>query len=135
MYLGRYSLGQYVPLAVLTLGDGYSSGWPSVAPNFAVYDDSGERIVTGSLPSVDRELGTFSFRLRLGTAFAVGHHTAVVDWILDGTNRRAVSRFEVVGGGNANGGIISMHAYRRPHADFLVSKLDTFQRAIQRNPG
>lgn len=136
MYLGRYTLGQFAPLVAVASDGAFTPGWPAAVPTFAVYDSTGARVAWGKMPPLDpvRLTGGFASSLRLSSVFAAGHYLAIVDWTLGGTAYRESIRFEVVGGGNADGGIVSLHHYRRPHADFAVGRLDSNQRIIGRGP-
>lgn len=135
MYLGRFYLGQHVPISVQCT-DGPESALPSQTPLVTIYDDNGDPVEAKRMPIVDRVAapGLFILMLRLTSAYSPGHYSAAVQYIVASNPQLQTCYFEVVAGGSVNGAVISMQFYDRPQAKFLVQKLDSFQRNIIKNP-
>jgi hypothetical protein len=136
VYLGRFTLGQWVPLTAIATTGAMTPGWPAAAPVFSVYDGAGGRVLSGTMPPLDlaRLVGSFAYLLRMNSAFDAGHYLATITFTLGGTPYSVENRWEVVAGGNADGGLVSLHHYQRPHATFILGRLDSDQRYIARNP-
>lgn len=135
MNLGRFQLGGFVPVSVSCRAADRPYA-PVAAPTFRVYDDGGLLVTTGKIPPADvgAALGLFIFNLRLDEDFGVGVHSVAIQFTANGSPRLAVQHFEIVGGGDTDGAVISAYFYERPHARFLVEKLDSGQRLLGRNP-
>jgi hypothetical protein len=136
MYLGSFTLGQFVPLTRLALGAGFTPAWPVTVPIYRVYDGTGVCVATGRLPPGDLigAVGHFAGDLRLQGDYAAGHYAVVLDVTMGGVARQTTGRFQIVPGGDADGAVISQHFYRRPQADFVVQRLDSSQRVLAQNP-
>jgi hypothetical protein len=134
-YLGRYQLGQFVPLAVRTVNGSDVAGLPDDAPAALVYSDSG-KVLTQLLPIKDRfaVTGFFFHRLPLGAAFAAGRHWVLYQWLRSGTHFAESDVFEIGDGGHADGAVLALHHYRRPNAEFVVQQLDSGKLVRGRNP-
>ncbi len=138
MFLGRFTLGQFAPVSVVC-HDADIAFAPTFAPTMAIFDSSLTKLTlpfTSYLVSVDpgSVTGLFILNLFLGEEFDIGHYSAVINYTANSVKKLAVCHFEVVDGGDENGAIISMAAYRCPHAFFLVQKLDSNKRRLARNP-
>jgi hypothetical protein len=135
MYLGRFTLGEFVPIAV-HCHDAEIAFAPPTAPVFDVYDSAGDKIVSGSLPPLDLGAitGLFAFGLYLGTSMAIGHYSVIESYSANSIAHMAVSHFEIVAGGNVYGTVISQAFFDRPHAKFLVQKMDSQNRRLIKNP-
>ena len=135
MNLGRFTLGQFVPLAV-ACRTGEAAYAPAAAPRAAIYNSSGVKIASPRLPSVDKGAitGFFVLPLRLDSNYSVGRYSVAINYVANNVVHLDVHHFEIVAGGNSGGAIISQHFYDRPHAKFLVQKLDSFQRRLVKNP-
>lgn len=134
MNLGRVTLGQQVFLIVECTDAGIAYA-PPVVPVVTVYFED-TKVVATPLPPVDlgTVTGLFSYGFYLGLGFSLGHYSAVVNYIANGVNKLEVLHFEIVAGGDPYGTVISMAFYPRPHANFLVEKLDSQNRFLARNP-
>lgn len=127
---GRYFAGAFVPIAVLAKE---GSELPESAPTIRVY--RGDTLVfTASMPVADRLNGWFVLEKQLDDTFTAGHYAAHVSYVLDGESRVAMFMFECLGGDGADGAVVSMAFYDRPHARFLVQRLDSNIRRLVRNP-
>ncbi len=136
MSLGRFKLGDFVPLSVLTHGAGDIVYAPAAAPTAIVYDGDGVKVASFALPVVDKGAVThlFVLPLRLDSTYAVGSYSVAINYTANSIKHLHVLHFEVVGGGDAAGSIISQVFYPRPHARFLVQKTSSFTRRLTKNP-
>jgi len=127
---GRFFSGQFVPIAALTKE---ADELPASAPVVTIYRGA-TQITTASMPVADRANGLFVLEVQLTDAFAAGHYAAHVSYVLDGEPRVAIFYFECLGGGGEDGAVVSMAFYDRPHARFLVQRLDSNIRRLVKNP-
>lgn len=136
MYRGRVPLGIHLPLSVRTLDASRRPVAPTTCPVLDVYSSAGTKVVSKLIPIEDAGAvtGFFNYRLFISPAFDVGKYTAVYHWN-DGSHAGAeVDVFEVIGGGNNEGTVISMREFVRPHARFVVHQLDSGKLKRGRNP-
>lgn len=127
---GRFFAGSFVPIAALAKE---GSNLPVSAPVVRIYRGA-TKILTASMPVADRANGLFVLETQMGDLFTVGHYAAHVSYMLAGSPRVAVYYFESLGGDGADGAVVSMAFYDRPHAKFLVQRLDSNIRRLVRNP-
>lgn len=135
MYLGRHQLGSRISLAIQCVN---ASGVPSLPDNpplSRVFSTSA-LIQSKEMPIVDRYVvtGYFVLPLFLGTAFSAGHYTVEYLYRVGSDYGVAEDSFEVIAGGNVAGQVMNMYFYHRPHADFIVSGMDTGIIFPGRNP-
>jgi len=136
MFIGRYQLGQSVPIAVQTEG---APGKPELSDDVPVADlftAAGALVLSKRLPIVDRfgVTGWFLLPVFLDETFEEGNYLVNVHWADDGDARAKTYRFEIVPGGDTDGAVVAMHAYDRPHGKFLVQQLDSGRIVAGRNP-
>jgi hypothetical protein len=136
MFRGRYQLGQEVTLGVLCVDAADTPTLPTSAPTVDVYSASSKVISGKAIPIMDRygATGLFSYRLFLSETFSVGKYSVVYRYTADGDEGVEVDTFEVIDGGDPSGHPTSMHFYRRPHADFIVTGTDGGKVIKRRNP-
>jgi len=138
-YLGRYQLGDFVPLLVRTKDEDGIITIPTVtsdqAPIAAIWSDSA-KVENLRLPVVDLSLGLFGGRVQLTSNYAVGQYFAAATWTVGGKTvvGDAVFTFEVVAGGDSDGAVIAMKEYLRPEAVNLVFEKDGGKVLCGRNP-
>lgn len=130
MWLGRFILGQFVPVPV------WCEAIPSAAPIVSIYNASAVKVFASKMPPADfyGVDGYFVLPVRLSSSFAVGDYSATINYTASATARLQVVRFTIVEGGSADGAVVSGTYYRRPHADFLVTRLDSDQRQLLKAP-
>ena len=135
MWLGRYQLGQTVPLRLQCRNAASVAFLPSQPPLAKVFGASG-LVRSKAMPILDRYVitGLFQLPLYLDGQFAPGLYESVYHFTDGSYYGIEVDNFEVVGGGNAAGAIVSMHWYERPHAAFVVAELETGNIFAGRNP-
>jgi hypothetical protein len=141
MWLGRFTLGQVVPLSVWSIPldvFGQQSGAPVVpdnVPSVFVWEAT-TKLKTLSMPVADkyRLTGFFSLPLRLDNAFATGNHYAVYKYTISGVAYQVVDYFEVMAGGGGDGEVVAMQSYNRPEGTFIIRQLSTGILVAGRNP-
>jgi hypothetical protein len=136
MHKGRYTLGSHVPLSVRTTNSGGQPAAPTECPTVSVYDSSGARVETRLIPVRDTPAvtGLFAYRLRLGPAYSAGSYTVAYRWRSGDYHGIVTEAFEVTRGGDAEGAVIALHDYKRPHARHVVHQLDSGKLKRGRNP-
>lgn len=139
MHRGRYQLGQEIVLGFQARNGSDVPAVPSAVPVFSVYSQSATLIDGKEIPVLDRygRTGLFQFRLRLSSIFTAGNALYTVSYkatMPDSHIYTAEDYFQVIAGGNADGVILSMAYYTRPHADFVVHFLDSGKIQARRNP-
>lgn len=135
MFYGRFRAGEFVPIPVHTREAGTPYA-PPAAPVAMIYDDSGAKLAAFKIPPVDKgaQTGMFCGLLRLSATYPVGLYRVAINFVANSVVKMSVGHFEVVDGGHVDGSIISSYFYQRPHASFLVHRLDSEQRLISKNP-
>lgn len=135
MYMGRYQLGEHVPLRVLT-NTNRAAVVPDYPPVAKVFDSSGSVRFNKRIPVSDRygQTGLFSFRLFLDSTFATGHYSVTFTWIQGTDVGCSVGEFDIVAGGDADGAIIALHRYQTANAQFIMREMDSGELRAGRNP-
>jgi len=135
MNLGRFKLGQFVPIAVTCLSEETPYA-PTAAPTVTIYDASSARVLSSVMPVVDKvpAPGFFVLDVLLNSDFSAGHYSVAINYVANSTSCLVVMHFEVLPIGNANGAVISQFFYERPQARFLVQKLSSAARRFLKNP-
>lgn len=135
MYLGRFLLGDYVPLVLLAKNTAQTPTALTAFPTAKIYNQSGSLIETVSLPLWDSLASTGLFRklLRLGSLYAAGKYDAVILWTISATVRGDLCRFEIQGG-NTDGSTFSMSPFNSPNSRWLVGQSDAGNLKAYRNP-
>lgn len=134
-YLGRYRRGQVVPLQVLCYGPDMTPRPPDRAPVAHVYSSAGI-VESAELSQADPlgEEGLFLSRLPIGHRYSLGRYSVVYVYVSGDYEGVAVDHFEVIPGGDQNGGVISLHAFDRPESQYVVAQLDSGKLIRGRNP-
>jgi hypothetical protein len=127
---GRFFMGQFVPISVIAKE---AAVLPTSAPTLRIYRGT-TLIATASMPVADLANGLFVLEVQLGAAYTAGHYAAHVSYVLDGEPRVAIFYFESLGGDGAAGAVVSQAFYDRPHARYLVQRLDSNIRRLVKNP-
>jgi hypothetical protein len=135
-HLGRFRLGQVVPL-LAWVRDSDDSAIAADAPPLArVFDQSGTLIDAFTLPALDRYgiLGLYGLPLRLGFGLEPGHFIVTYACLVGGRAFIATSVFEIVRGGDASGAVISLFASDRPEASYVLAQVTSGRILQGRNP-
>ncbi len=136
MHLGRFTAGQFVHIPCHTRSNGHAPFSPPTAPRATIYDSSDAKLSSFLIPPIDKGglTGMFVGKLRLSSTYPAGHYRVAINFVANSVKQLAVCHFEVVAGGHVDGAVVSMQFYPRPHANFLVERLDSNQRLIIKNP-
>ncbi len=123
-YLGRYQVGQDVPLEVQCVDSNGSPAVPDAAPLARVYRD-GSFLATKVLPieTDDGAVGRFRGIYTLGNADETGRYAVVYLYSHLGLSRGSSDIFEVLPGGDPAGPVIAGYSLARPDGDFFLAHL------------
>lgn len=135
MYLGRYYVGEIVPLSYQTVN---SSGSPTLPDNPPVIDirSSVGLVRQVKSPILDRynATGLFLFPLRLDSAFSAGTYSAIYYATAGGFQNLDFDTFQIVAGGDSEGCILTHYYWQRPEATFLIQQTEAENLLLRRNP-
>jgi hypothetical protein len=136
MDLGRFQAGQVVTVGVTTLDSGGSPATPDAAPAATVKDPGGNTVWSGKLPMAPGAYPPTAFALPVfvGVGYSLGTYTVSYTWAVGAFNGTASDTFTVIGGGDVGGRVISLYAYGRPEARFVVAQLSSGNTIQGRNP-
>lgn len=131
MYLGAYSLGDWVHIPVRSVNaSGVVTAPTSTAdkaPIGATFKASA-KVENFKLPQLDKNgiTGVFSYKLRLTSSYTTGSHIVVITYVngSGGFYGSDIHSFQIVGGGDANGNVIAITDYTRPDAEHAVYQTD-----------
>lgn len=137
MDLGRYQLGQWVSLSFVSQDN---LGHPTVPADLPVGLVTGPggfsyQVPLSAIPESISSLpkGTaFSATVFLDAAYPLGIFS-VVYAVGQQTTSQADS-FTIVDGGDPGGRVVSMHAYDRPEATYIIGQLDSGLIVQGKNP-
>ena len=136
-WLGRRVLGDEIFLRVQCMNSSKQPAAPDAAPTVSIYNESGTRILTKSIPPLERysTTGFFGYMQQLNSLFAVGRYAVYYSYTVSATQGDpGDDNFEVMGGGNTAGQVISMMYLDRPDSDFILAQLDSGATSINRGP-
>lgn len=133
-YLGRYQLGQTVPLRMACEDSDGAAAAPSDAPIAKVFGAS--FVLAKQMPVEDlgASTGLFSYQLRLDSNFSVGQYSVTYFYKNSSFLGCEHDYFEVIAGGNDDGGVIAMQSFELAHAKFVVGKAEDGIIFSGRNP-
>lgn len=124
--LGRYTLGQSVPLALVARDPGGAPAPQATPPTATVYHGpTGAVAFAGPLLPLDRAGPglVFGEALRVGAGTGLGKFFVVYRFRAGASPGLATASFTVVGGGDAGGGVISLYSLDRPEASYVLGQL------------
>ncbi len=123
-YLGRYQVGQDVPLEIQCVDSNGAPSIPDAAPLVRLYRD-GAFLATRVLPiETDGDaVGRFRGNYTLGNADEAGRYAVVYLYSHLGLPRGSSDIFEVVAGGDPAGAVIAGYSLPRPDGDFFLAHL------------
>lgn len=135
MNLGRFHVGDSIPLAVSSEDNNGVPTLPTAAPTARIYSGS-TLIETVSLPIWDRYKVTayFQKRHRLGSSYSAGTYLVVYGWTISATSYKKVAFFQVYSGGDADGNVIAAAAVERPEANYILYETESGSLMAGRNP-
>lgn len=76
----------------------------------------------------------YAYPLALPGGAALGTYQVVIAYSIAGTPGTVTSTFDVVSGGDSGGSVISLYAYDRPEARFVLAQLSSGKLVQGRNP-
>jgi hypothetical protein len=132
MYLGRFQQGQPVRLAVSPVSGG-NPATPDSAPVATVTGPVGFASFSAKL-AMDGGPTAFALAIPLVAEFLLGTYSVSYSYSVGGNAGTASDTFDVIAGGDPGGRIISMTAYDRPEARYVVTQLSSGRIVQGRNP-
>lgn len=137
MYLGRFQLGEFVPLSLDCRTTAATEVSPTAAPTVSIYKTNDTAVLDAKslAPYIKGQLtGHFRGEVFLNSSYSAGRYHGIFSWASGGSTYRQEFSFEVVAGGNVKGEYIGLRYYRRPHADYVVGLTDGGVLEFRRNP-
>lgn len=138
-YLGRYQQGDHVPLRVWTIDwSTCSPVTPPKAPWLRVFNANGD--LAAFIPRMPTEdfwgiTGLFRHSLRLDGSFEPGVYAAIYTYRTQiGNTYMLRDQFEVIGGSDGSGTLISMYSVRHPETNYVLAQLNSGRLVMGRNP-
>lgn len=136
--LGRFILGDEVPLGVQCVnGSGVPSA-PTSAPTMQIYTSAGTAVLSKQIPPQDQysATGWFGYKQALNSSFATGRYYVRYEYDVGGTTYAGeVDAFEIVDGGSTDGQILSMFFLDRPDGnDYMLVQTDQGTLGVNRGP-
>lgn len=136
--LGRFRIGDHVPLQCVSLNGSRVPVKPDQAPTATIYNASG--VIEGvRLPVKDRyntavAATFFQKRHRLSSSYSTGFHYVSYTWEHSGAQKGGVDTFEVIAGGDSDGAVISAGKLERPDGAHFIYQTDSGALRAGRNP-
>jgi hypothetical protein len=138
--MGRFQQGMNLNVTIRTANAANVPNWPDLRPQIEVFRDASPpvKLLSAGMASYQPTVvpGVFRYTEYLGTLYpTAGRHFVFVRWTDQDGNPRLISgSFELVGGGNSAGTIISMFAVARPDARYLLTSTDAGTISRRKNP-
>lgn len=123
MHLGRFRVGDYLPLRLVVMDAGRTPAVPDAAPTAYLWKASGPTKLATLTLSVDetaRTTGMFALPYLLDATFAAGNHVVVFKWAVAAVAQQRVAVFEIVAGGGSEGDVAAMHVLERPEGTWVL---------------
>ena len=135
-FIGRFQLGDFVPVELWCTTLLEAIVQPDAAPTFQVVSAAGVTSATGKIPLAKRpETNQFFYtEIPLGTAFAVGFYTIVIRYVVNTLEQAELRQFEVVPGGAASGVPIAATTFQGRNGSYVVVQTNAGQLMTFRNP-
>lgn len=129
----RCQRGQYAPLDVVI-----GTGMPFACPVASVTDPNNALFGTYPLPYVGLTtpggFPRFHYDLYLPGGASLGTYQVAISYQTSGGTASESTSFTVVAGGDSGGSVISMYAYVRPEAKYVLAQLSSGKLVQGRNP-
>lgn len=136
-YLGRFQLGQFMPLDVQCFANSVTEVAPTSAPTFTVYKADDTPVVSDVKMAIQAKgslTGWFRGEIFLNATYSAGRYHGIIEYASSGSSYSEEFVFDVIPGGNATGEYIGMYFYERPHARFCIGLSDAGTLEFRRNP-
>jgi hypothetical protein len=133
-YLGRFQQGQIVPLAVYPVDVlGFPTA-PDSTPTVSLTDPSSNLLFTRKVP-MDGDSLHFLSPLFLDFGFTIlGRFNIEYTYFISGVQTIVSGSFDLVGGGDGAGTIISLISYTRPDAIYICAQTSSGRLMQGKNP-
>ena len=119
MYLGKFAVGDRIPLTVITVdGDTVATAADSV-PKVYFYTPAGTNVAVVNVPKVDYVNHRHMESYRVPSSLTTQKHILVYEWAVSNTYHTADS-CEIISGGNAAGNVFSLRTVNRPGGQWVV---------------
>jgi hypothetical protein len=133
MNLGRFQPGQVVNISIQTVDSFDLPATPDAAPVAKIRDSLNAVVFSGKM-AMDGSTKVFSLSVFVGISYPLGTYTVSYQWVVGGFHGTGSDTFDVIHGGDVGGRIISMYAYDRPEARYVVAQLTSGNVVQGRNP-
>lgn len=136
MYIGRTTIGTYIPLSVWCRNGSQTPVVPDRAPLVSIYSATA-KIAEFRLPIRDRYVVTGYFQGRLflgGGLYSTGPYQARFAYAISGTAYTYSQEWEIVAGGHDDGAGLSMHYFKIPTTSFVIYQGEGGRVLRRRNP-
>lgn len=134
-YLGRYQIGQDVPLAVQCVDNDGNPTQPDTAPLARIYRNGlFLRDMRVPIETDADATGRFRGRYTLGNSDAPGYYAVVYLYGSFALERGDFDCFEVVDGGDPSGSVLAAYSLTRPDGDYVLAHLAAGRLAAGQTP-
>lgn len=151
-YLGRFQLGQFVHLSLITsnTAEEYPDAptAPDAAPTFSIYNSDGSKVITNKRMPLQHpsETALFAVDQMLACLSALGPAYGTVEfeegrsyfvryeWLISTAAFARIDYFDVIPGGDCRGAYTALEFYERPQADYMVGALENGTVEKRRGP-
>lgn len=143
MWIGRYTVGQSIPLGITTTDGSGAPTMPDSAPTADIYDNGAVAASsTIKLPIFDRyaisAAGTtncvFGRPYRLDSGFTVGRYTILYKWIVSAVTYKTVRCFDVIYDTDADGPVTGLFPVPRTTGTIVHYDTESGKVVYGRNP-
>lgn len=139
MFLGKFQLGEWLPLSLVTHNASGTPTLPDAAPTAKIVDSSGTTVDTINMPiGKSKAFITAGFEHihRLDSDYSAGVYMIFYRWATgSGAFSGAQSQqFEIVAGGDSDGNVMGMTWMPKPQSADVVYQLDGGGLRAGRNP-
>ena len=135
MFMGRKQLGTWINVW-LQCRNGDVPTMPDSIPWLKIWRPDGALAMALGIPVMDKTIarGLFCLPLFLGSEFSAGQHSLAAFYAIGGASMVQTGTMAIIAGGDADGAVLGMHWYHRPHADFVVYQRESGKVFRGRNP-
>lgn len=135
MWLCRAQLGTYLDIYLQTTDANRVATMPDYVPWLKIWQGS-TLVLAHEMPLVDKDIqvGLFCERLFLGAGFTTGQYAVQMSYQVAHNASIESRTFAIIPGGHADGSVMGIYWYHRPHADFLVYQLEAGKIARGKEP-
>lgn len=134
MDLGRFQPGDIIHLEFDTVNGDDVLTAPDASPTVTIVDADSVVVRPQTGIGASGSYVHFELALFVSALYPLGTYTVTCSWLISGSSFSASATFTVIGGGDIGGSIISMRAYVRPEASYVVAQLNSGNIVQGRNP-